>query len=415
LFHNAFKFCAVIKRFLSLNLSDAEHHDGNQSSSSSSSTSRRHVHIVSKLDRSFFEENLPGISTDSYSSHVRCLDAGALQSHPLAVDMEATLKFYVRDIFPSHDDMVATEVEFLKNYGVELVLVDATPIACTAGKAAGVKTVILSNFTWDYIYQDMLSMLTASSTVGASLPDNVQAAVEQCNRDYLAATDYVQLPGATPIPSGVSASKVLDAPLLCRRSSLTRAEVFAKYSIHFPLEAPMLVLSFGGHASDNFMLRGDMLPPSWNCVVLGGGWVCDDSHRFQFLPRDTFVPDVFSAADVVLGKIGKQHCGNPQSSKLTHHFSCYVGYGTVSECVSAYPKPTPLIYVPRSGWPEEIYLINYIVGLNCGVCMSPESFLAGSWRQCIEDAMNLCPCVDDCEVVMGSDAADEILKWVGAV
>jgi hypothetical protein len=87
----------------------------------------------------------------------------------------------------------------------------------------------------------------------------------------------------------------------------------------------------------------------------------------------------------------------------------------VSECVSAYPKPTPLIYVPRSGWPEEIYLINYIVGLNCGVCMSPESFLAGSWRQCIEDAMNLCPCVDDCEVVMGSDAADEILKWVGAV
>jgi len=61
------------------------------------------------------------------------------------------------------------------------------------------------------------------------------------------------------------------------------------------------------------------------------------SDRFFLMDTDCYVPDLVHAADVVLGKIG---------------------YGFVSECISA---GTPLVYVPRLHWPEEQYLeVSYV-------------------------------------------------------
>jgi hypothetical protein len=261
----------------------------------------RHVHIISKLERAFFVENLVGISEQAYTCHVRCLDAGALQSSPLAVDVPSTLDFYIRDIFPVHNELVVAEAYFLTAAGVDFVLSDATPLACTAAKAAGIRSAVVSNFTWDFVYREMVSLLALNSEgfeAGYYIP-----AVDQCNKDYLNADMYIQLPCATPAPEGFDRSRIIDGPLVCRQSCLSKAEVFDKYEILFPIDQPLAVLSFGGHSSENFPLTDNLLPEGWNCLVLGAGWN-RVSDRFQMLPRETYVPDIFNAADVVIGKVG---------------------------------------------------------------------------------------------------------------
>eukprot|EP01037_Dinobryon_pediforme_P020864 gene20864-21583_t len=60
-------------------------------------------------------------------------------------------------------------------------------------------------------------------------------------------------------------------------------------------------------------------------------------NRFIAMSFESYVPDLIAASDAVLGKIG---------------------YGFVSECIA---NSTPLIYVPRSDWPEE-----EAVGLSVG-------------------------------------------------
>ena len=71
---------------------------------------------------------------------------------------------------------------------------------------------------------------------------------------------------------------------------------------------------------------------------------------------------------------------------------CFLaGYGTVSECLTAYPTPTPLIFVPRSGWPEESFLVELIERYHCGVRLSEESFVAGAWADVIISAAALRP------------------------
>jgi hypothetical protein len=53
-----------------------------------------------------------------------------------------------------------------------------------------------------------------------------------------------------------------------------------------------------------------------------------------------------------------------------------LGYGTVTECLST-STLTPLIYVTRTGWPEEKYLIPLLESYNCGINMSQSDFYNG--------------------------------------
>jgi hypothetical protein len=82
------------------------------------------------------------------------------------------------------------------------------------------------------------------------------------------------------------------------------------------------------------------------------------------IPPSCYVPDYISAADAVLSKLG---------------------FGFVSECVV---NKTPLIYVPRSSWPEEVALERYIhsVSPNSALIMPVSAFLDGKWAAFLTDA-----------------------------
>ena len=159
------------------------------------------VHVVTNVLQIHFEQIL-GMN-ERYKSHfhfhVRALDTGAIQDGPLRVNITDTLNKYYDNIHCNHNSILLAEVDFIKNNNIQIVLADATPIACAAGKAAGCSAVILlTNFTWDSIYR----MMFMNSTFDSATADKFNLMIEQCEVDSGSATIYMQLPGACPLPRG---------------------------------------------------------------------------------------------------------------------------------------------------------------------------------------------------------------------
>ena len=219
------------------------------------------------------------------------------------------------------------EVEYLRTHKPNAVLVDATALACSAAKEVGIPCVIVSNFTWEYIYKSMNTELSKKDEL---INEKFIGMIERCTTDYCNATHYLQLPGCCDIPTGYILENVVRSPMMCRLAKCTRDEMRRKYNI--PVDAKVVVFGFGGQSFKGHKIHADNLPveQDWYCLVLN----CEKDASFvsdKFIPvdRDVYVPDILAGADVMLGKIG---------------------YGTVSECLSSL---VPLIYVPRIGWPEE--------------------------------------------------------------
>ena len=115
-----------------------------------------HVHVISSIKTSFFESYLRPSFDGSLSCWQRSLDSGAVQEHSLKVNALVTLRKYFSEIHENCEKVIDEEVAFLQLNNIDVCFVDATPIACAAAKKANSKCVLLTNFTWDVIYREMM-------------------------------------------------------------------------------------------------------------------------------------------------------------------------------------------------------------------------------------------------------------------
>ena len=164
------------------------------------------VHIVSPVPESFFTDSLKFNKTDQSLFHyARTLDTGAIQTSPLDVDPHTTLDSYLTKIHKNRQGLVDFEVSWLNAKAIDIVLVDATPIGCIAGKLGKKCVVLVTNFTWDVIYQEMLKSLQCQSykkdnhdhditTIPQEMLLQYQEMIDQISTD-LACDRYIQLPG----------------------------------------------------------------------------------------------------------------------------------------------------------------------------------------------------------------------------
>src|SRR5688500_13176797 len=54
--------------------------------------------------------------------------------------------------YRTFDERVDAEARVLRNIGVDLVVGDIPPLAFAAAERAGVRSMAIGNFTWDWIY-----------------------------------------------------------------------------------------------------------------------------------------------------------------------------------------------------------------------------------------------------------------------
>jgi hypothetical protein len=237
------------------------------------------------------------------------------------------------------------------------VLSDIPPIAFAAAHLAGIPSIAVANFTWDWIY--------------AYYPRFEQAApgvIDTIARAYGHATLALRL----PFPGGFQsmAGVTRDIPFIARRSA--RAPADTRRILGLDGRRLIVLSSFTGHG---LALPYERLAAS-GLTVLAPAQVPPGGLRYE---------DLVAAADVVVSK---------------------PGYGIVSECVA---NGTPLLYTSRGRFAEYDVMVAEMPRLVRCRFIDATDLVGGDWKDAI-DALRAQPDVPERPRVDGASiAADAVL------
>jgi len=241
----------------------------------------------------------------------------------------------------------------LREHGVSLVIVDAPPLACAAARAAGIPSVVVSNFTWDWIYEEYRAELAAA-------PDLVPLIADS----YALAAAAWRL----PVYGGFESFKtIVDVPFVARHATHGRNETRAAFGL--PVDRRLALISFGGYGVSGLDLQRLDCLDRWSILITGpppaaempaGIHVIDDTWIYE---RGFRYEDLVHAVDIVMTK---------------------PGYGIVSECLA---NDTAIVYTPRGRFAEYPVMVAEMPHfLRCAE-ISHDDLFAGHWRSALDRAI----------------------------
>ena len=258
-------------------------------------------------------------------------DTGLVQIDSLRFDEHESAR-RAAAFYSTFEQRVDAEAGVLRSTGADLVVGDIPPVAFAAAERAGVKSMALGNFTWDWIY----GIYPAFEALAPDVIPKMRAA-------YATATRALRLPfngGFEPM-----SAVTRDIPLIARRSRRDRRDSRRKLGV---TDDRLLVLaSFGAY--------GAALPT--NPPPGADGFTLLTVDRDP--PAGLAYQDVVAAADVVVSK---------------------PGYGIVSECIA---NDTALLYTSRGRFIEyDRFIAEMPRMLRCRY-ISQEDLFAGRWTDAI--------------------------------
>jgi hypothetical protein len=295
----------------------------------------------------------------------RPTDTGVVQIDSLRLDAEATIAA-ADDFHATLDARAAHEADLLRARDVRLVMADAPPLGCAAAARAGIPSVVVSNFTWDWIYAEYREYLAGAP----ELIPTIQAAYRLADaawrlpmhggfESFLAAGP-AEAPSARAracLAEAPSARRrVIDVPFVARHATHAPAETRTRLGL--PAERTLVLPSFGGYGVGGIDLSAVDLDPSWHVIAVPDAAIYDAGLRYEDLVR---------AADGVLSK---------------------PGYGIISECIA---NDTALVYTSRGRFAEYPVLVREMPRyLRCAY-LDNEALLAGRWRAALDAALSAPP------------------------
>jgi hypothetical protein len=299
--------------------------------------------LFTEVPRWFFSESLPRC----FTYHQLASDIGLVQNSALIENLEATVKRL--DDAPFHDPgVIDTLGERLRRLRCSLVISDISPLGLEVAARTGLSSVLVENFTWDWIY--------------ANYPD-APPSLSSHGRNMAAAFARVDLRiQATPVCEPVA--NAITVPPVARAPRTPRGEIRSRLGV---LEDdPMVLLSMGGAGWDYGRL--DELGSqdlAW-IVVPGGGRTARRRGRLLVLPfhGGFYHPDLVAASDVVVGKLG---------------------YSTVAE---AFHSGSAFAYVARPKFPESPVLANFVEQHMTAMEINETAFRSGDWLPQIESLLD---------------------------
>jgi hypothetical protein len=311
---------------------------------------------------------------------VEC-DTGVVQIDSLRLDEEATIR-RAAAFYAGFDRRVAAERDVLLALDPAAVVGDIPPLAFAAAAAAGVPSVAIGNFTWDWVYEDY-----EPERYGAD--GLVRRVREACAQADL----FLRL----PMWGGFEMARpeaTRDLPLVARRSARDPRET--RRALGLPLDRTLVLLSFGGHGLREvsprmFDAAGDDL-----VAVLTGHLALSEAARdrgpgvVEFDERALYeagwrYEDLVAAVDVVATK---------------------PGYGIIAECAA---NRTALLYTSRGQFIEYEILVQEMPRYVRSQFIPQEALFAGRWRPYLE-ALLAQEQPEPADVTGAAAAADLVLQ-----
>jgi hypothetical protein len=294
-----------------------------------------HFHIFTQVPEWVFAGSLPG----GYTYHDAPTDVGLVQHTAWVEDLPATLQ-RLDDFLPFDPFLVSHWSAWLGQMRCEFVICDIAPLGLAVAQAAGLPSVLIENFTWDWIYAGYLEQAPEF----ARHLDALRAA-------FALATYHLQAdPVCAPTPT---ADRRL--PPISRQPRAPRAATRAGLGID---EASAMVLvTLGGVPGPEPLPLPTAGPENAVYVLPGARAELERAGNCVRLPQrsDFYHPDLVHASDVVIGK---------------------AGYSTVAE---AFQAGVPFGYVPRPDFRESTVMADFIERQQMGQVLPLAALQSGAW------------------------------------
>jgi hypothetical protein len=286
-------------------------------------------------------------------------DTGVVQVDSVTVDEADS----IRRAAAFHSDLVtraATETRVLREINAGLVVGDIPPLAFAVGHAAGIPSVAIGNFTWDWIYADYPRVRLAPSLLPA-----IRGA-------YAKAGLALRL----PMHGGFeSFANIKDIPFIARHATKSREEVCK--ALKLPSDKPIVLVSFGGYGLSSLdseplakfkkytvvttstvplgRARKDTAERKGSFISLAEEAVYDAGVRYE---------DLVAAAEAVVTK---------------------PGYGIVSESMA---NDTAVLYTSRGHFPEYDVLVKEMPQYLRTAFIDHNDLFAGKWEPYLDKLLS---------------------------
>jgi len=259
------------------------------------------------------------------------VDVGMTQKDSLTIDVADTAR-RAAEFYREFDRRAGEEAHALRARDTTLVLSDIPPLAHAAAARAGIPSIAVSNFTWDWIYEHY-------PTFDREAP----GVLRQIRDAYALADRALRL----PMHGGfASFRRIVDLPFIARRS--TRAREETRRILNVPADRLVVLPSFGAYGVE---MPSALAAERGDLTVLAPASALAPPLRYQ---------DLVAAADVVVTK---------------------PGYGIVSECIA---NGTPMLYTSRGDFAEyDVFVAEMPRYLRCRF-IPQEDFRLGRWRTHID-------------------------------
>lgn len=299
-------------------------------------------HIFTTVPRWFFSESL----TDCFEYHECESDIGLVQISPLEENLTATAERLERAPWRNPDviESLARRLHFL-NCG--LVVADISPLGLRAACRAHLPSVLVENFTWDWIYRGYDPSHPRLLEHGRTMAGFFRGS------DLHIQTE----PWCRKAAGGKGVAPVA-------RRSLTPPPV-TRSRLGVSDGDPLVLLTMGGVRWNYRALATLENHPRAHFVVPGGADRADRRGRLTVLPfRSGFHhPDLVAASDVVVGKLG---------------------YSTVAE---AHQSGAAMAYIARPRFPESGVLAEFVQRTMFSMEITEEGFNDGSWVEPLDELL----------------------------
>jgi len=283
-----------------------------------------------------------------YNYHHRVTDIGLVQKDAFQADLGDTLRA-LNNFFPPAPSLIREIAKKINTLNCILIVCEISPMGILVAKETRTPSILIENFTWDWIYQQY----TASD-------NRIQRHIDYLQPIFNAVDFHIQ---TEPVCSRNSAD-LITAPV-SRKIKTTASEIRRRLGL--AADGKMVLVTTGGiPQSYGFLDKLNKLPQV-TFVMPGAGPKIKMVDNLIILPHrsDFYHPDLVNAADAVVGK---------------------VGYSTLSEI---YHGGVPFGYVARSDFRESESMVQFIQEQIPGIPLSESEFNNGNWTTKLADLLDL--------------------------
>ena len=326
------------------------------------------ISIVTSGPELLYRRALPG----PFAFRAEACDVGLAQRSALDIDEAGTVDAW-RRFQAGYAERVACEAGWLRERHASVVLGDIPPLSFDAAAEAGVASVALANFSWDWIYRHFAARQPALHEAA----DRAAAAYARCGL-------LLELPFAGDLQAFPARTAI---PLVARRPRVAREDARRRLGV----DGPVVLVSFGGLGLPGFAPAVLAGMRSFTFLVAEAGKRLPGNVRVvgnADLERAALeYVDLVGAADVVVTK---------------------PGYGIVSDAIAA---GTRMVYTDRGDFPEYPILVREMARWLACAHVTNDRLLRGAFGDAI-DAVLAKPMPEPPPLDGARHAADRILGSV---